>query len=382
LPTEPKGVLTAVDLFAGCGGASLGFRNAGFEVRAAVELDPIAASTYSANHTQVTPLVGDIRQFPASLILQSARLQKGECTVVLGCPPCQGFSTHRLHGSGSDDPRNELVEVFAERVIDVRPLFFVFENVPGLMRQTGSPWPAVRAKLCESGYRVVEDLLNAADYGAPQRRKRLVAVGCRMEGVDPTLPEPTHGKPKPDRPSNGVKHPWLTVRDAIENLKTLANGETSGDPLHYAPKHTDDSLARFAAIPKDGGSRRELPENLKLKCHSDHEGHRDVYGRLWWDKPATTITAGCTQPSKGRFLHPEQDRGLTLREAARLQGFPDSYVFTGSKQEIALQIGNAVPPPLAYAVGLAIRRMLSPVEALSPEERPPQREREVPQPQH
>jgi DNA (cytosine-5)-methyltransferase 1 len=142
---------------------------------------------------------------------------------------------------------------------------------------------------------------------------------------------------------------------AIGDLPKLGNGERSPtDHLHFAPVHSAESLARFAATPKNGGSRQSLPPDLVLACHQSHNGHRDVYGRLRWDRPSGTITAGCTQPSKGRFLHPEQDRGLTLREAARLQGFPDSYRFFGTKQQIALQIGNAVPPPLALSLAQAI----------------------------
>jgi len=169
-------MLTAVDLFSGCGGTTLGLRLAGFDVRAAVELDAKAGETYGANHPDVRLLVGDLREIPPNAILEAARLAGGECSVLVGCPPCQGFSTHRLHDSGSDDPRNDLVGVFADCVVELRPFFFVFENVPGLLRQADSPWADARAELASVGYRIVEGLVNAGDYGVPQRRKRLLAA--------------------------------------------------------------------------------------------------------------------------------------------------------------------------------------------------------------
>lgn len=346
-------------MFAGCGGTTEGLKWAGFHVRAAAEFDSIAASTYAVNHPEVELLEEDLREVSRDTIAKVAGVAVGETAVVVGCPPCQGFSTHRLKDSGAGDPRNELVDVFADHVLALQPPFFVFENVPGLLRQSASPWPVVRDRLEQNGYRVIDGTLESADYGVPQRRKRLVALGCRAGSTGLRLPEPTHADPTRGRPPDPHLLPWRTVRDAIEGLPPPVSDRNGHDPLHYLSRHTDSSLRRFAAIPKDGGSRRDLPRALQLRCHENHNGHRDVYGRLWWDRPATTITSGCTQPSKGRFLHPERDRGLTLREAARLQGFPDHYKFEGTKQQIALQIGNAVPPPLSYAIGLAIRDVLS-----------------------
>ena len=344
---------TVIDLFAGCGGASLGFKDAGFDVRVAVELDPVAGASYQANHPGTRLILEDISNLSADEILQAANLQPGECTVVIGCPPCQGFSTHRLRAAGRNDPRNELVSIFADRILEIRPAFFLFENVPGLLRQHTAPWFEAKARLESGGYRLVERVIEAADYGIPQRRKRLTAIGCRLPSAEIALPPATHADPRKrtDLPA------WRTVEDAIRRFPPLANGERSAtDPLHYAARHDEQSLRRFALIPRDGGSRSSLPAELQLKCHARHNGHKDVYGRLWWKRPASTITGGCTQPSKGRFLHPEQDRGLTLREAAALQGFPDDYIFHGTKQQIALQIGNAIPPPLAKSVAQMIRK--------------------------
>ena len=351
--------LTAIDLFAGPGGASLGFRRAGFDIRAAVEADRTAAESYARNHPDTPLLTDDIRGLWAAQILSAARLEVGECSVVIGCPPCQGFSTQRLRGAGSDDPRNGLVLVFAELINSIRPEFFIFENVPGLLRRADCPWTAAK-RILEQDYRIRERVLNAADYGIPQRRLRLTAIGSRLPVVRVRFPQRTHRDPR----KPGTLPPWKTVRHAIGDLARLENGSGSeADPLHSAPHHRGATLRRFAAIPRDGGSRNSLPEELQLECHRQHDGHRDVYGRLSWDKPAGTITGGCTQPSKGRFLHPEQHRGLTLREAARLQGFPDTYTFSGAKQQIALQIGNAVPPDLAYAVARSVQRARRRLEA-------------------
>lgn len=347
---------TFIDLFAGCGGASLGFKRAGFVLKAAVELDPVGCRSYASNHLETALLINDIRLLSAQDILEKAGLNVGQCTVILGCPPCQGFSRHRLKGSGLDDPRNSLVTVFAEIVSSMHPAFFVFENVPGILKFHESPWYAAKESLTASGYRIVEGIVNAADYGTPQRRRRFTAIGCRLPLVIVDMPpNKTHRDPR----EGGILPPWRTVRDAISDLPPLGNGEQCvNDPLHCASIHSQATLDRIRCIPHDGGSRRSLPSEMQLECHKKHSGHLDVYGRLWWDKVANTITSGCILPSKGRFLHPEQDRGITLREAARLQGFPDDYRFEGNKQQIALQIGNAVPPSLAHVIALRIKEAL------------------------
>lgn len=346
---------TVIDLFAGCGGASLGFKQAGFGLTAAVELNPIASSSYAQNHPEATLLINDLKLLSTHDILEAARLDVGQCTVIMGCPPCQGFSRHRLKGAGLTDPRNSLVAVFAELVSTMLPAFFVFENVPGLLRTGESPWYSAKDRLAEAGYQISEGIINVLDYGVPQRRRRFAAVGCRLSKVDIDLPFKTHRRPTD---TNDLP-PWRTVRDAIGELPPLGNGErSSDDPLHFAAIHRDTTLRRFQCIPHDGGSRSSLPAEMQLKCHREYRGHQDVYGRLYWDRPANTLTGGCIQPSKGRFLHPEQDRALTLREAARLQSFPDDYRFAGNKQQIALQIGNAVPPPLAFAIAVRIKEAL------------------------
>lgn len=349
IPPSLPGLMTAIDLFAGCGGATLGFKAAGFWVAAAVEIDPTSAGTYARNHPEVRVFTDDIRDLDVSTVLSACHLNKGDCGVLIACPPCQGFSTHRRGRGGEEDPRNDLVKVFADWVVAIRPHFFVFENVPEV--KDLNLWIQVKQELEDQDYKIVQGLVEAADYGVPQRRKRFLAIGSRMGNDSLDLPQANFGKFGWATP----KRPWKTVRDAIEDLPVLRSGEIDeADTMHAAPRHTAVSLERFAHIPRDGGSRRDLPEYLELACHQGHDGHKDVYGRLWWDKPSGTITGGCTQPSKGRFLHPQEDRGLTLRESARIQSFPDWYRFKGAKQQIAAQIGNAVPHLLASSVAFSI----------------------------
>jgi len=346
---------TVIDLFAGCGGASLGFKRAGFSILAAVESDDTASSSYTANHPEAVLFTEDIRRLSAYEILCKANTNIGRCTVVIGCPPCQGFSQHRLKGAGLNDPRNSLVNIFAELVSAMFPPFFVFENVPGIIRSAESPWYSAKKMLLDIGYHIAEDIIDAVDYGLPQHRRRFAAVGCRLPTVNIVMPPRTHRPPK----ENSNLPVWRTVRNVISELPPLGNAEVStDDPLHYAPTHKATTLKRFELIPQDGGSRSSLPPEMQLNCHRGYRGHLDVYGRLFWDKPANTLTGGCIQPSKGRFLHPNQNRALSLREAARLQGFPDDYQFKGNKQQIAMQIGNAVPPPLALALALSIKETL------------------------
>ena len=347
--------LTVIDLFAGCGGASLGFKQAGFKILSAVEFDHVAASTYAANNPNTKLFVNDIRYLSAQDILDGANTKVGNCTAVIGCPPCQGFSRHRLKGAGQNDPRNSLPTFFGELISTIRPTCFVFENVPGILQANTSPWYPVRDKLTNAGYKITEGIINAVDYGIPQTRRRFVAIGCRLSEINVTLPLKTHRRPT----EGGSLPPWRTVRNAIGDLSPLENGRhSSDDVLHHAPVHSEPTIRRFQCIPRDGGSRNSLPVEMQLNCHRGYKGHSDVYGRLYWDRPANTLTGGCNQPSKGRYLHPDQDRAITLREAARLQGFPDSFQFIGNKQQVALQVGNALPPPLAFAIASSIKELL------------------------
>lgn len=348
---------TVIDIFAGCGGGTLGFANAGYDVRAAVEIDVMACRSYRLNHPAVDLLERDVRQLTADDILKAAGLRPGDTTVLLGCPPCQGFST--LSRLGADDVRNSLVWRFASLAVEIAPEFVVFENVPGLKGGVGKlRWARAKGLLQRAGYHLVEGIVDAAWYGVPQFRKRLLLIASKTGGSRLFIPEAMYSNPKIAQKEGVI--PWVTIRDAIGTLPPIASGQSDDiDQLHRAPKHKELVLERLRHIPHDGGGRRSLPDNLVLKCHKTCSGHWDVYGRMWWDRPAPTLTTGCTNVTRGRFAHPEQDRAITPREAARLQTFPDWYRFTGSQGDIASQIGNAVPPLLATVIARHILSIMN-----------------------
>jgi len=333
---------TAVDLFCGCGGLTVGLKKAGFRVLGAVDVDPLSVKTYKANHRDVEVWKTDIRDLKPSDLLQKIGLNEGELDLLAGCPPCQGFSTMRtLNGAVSvEDPRNDLLLEFQRFVEALRPRTVMMENVPGLADD--ERFAAFCRKLMKLGYLGDHRILNAAEYGVPQRRRRLIylaGLGMEIPFAD------TAAKMK-------------TVEEAIGGLPKAGQ---SGDPVHDMPENrTPKVLEIIRLIPKDGGSRRDLPDEFQLECHKRCTGFKDVYGRMAWKDVAPTITSGCFNPSKGRFLHPEEDRAITMREAALLQGFPRRYKFptTDNKSAVALLIGNALPPPFIAAHGRSIRRVL------------------------
>lgn len=354
--------LIAVDLFSGCGGVSCGLRQAGFDVRAAVEIDEKAINTYVRNIGNIV-LKKDIREISGKDLMDKASINEDELFLMAGCPPCQGFSSQKREKK-EDDPRNELVFEYIRLIEETRPAFILMENVPGMSRGIGKKiFERATAKL-EKNYYIKYDILNAANYGVPQTRKRLVLHGVRLDLYNKyfkenselifNLPSQTHTKSQNEREINelGLKR-WETVR-VIEDLPEIRAGEEYiGDGIfnHKAQNLRDINIKRIKYIRKHGGTRTCLPEELQLKCHKNHNGHKDVYGIMEWDKPAPTITGGCLCYSKGRFGHPEQNRAISAREAAKLQTFPDDFVFESSLTKTALQIGNAVPVKLARASG-------------------------------
>lgn len=343
---------TLIDLFAGCGGGSLGFTRAGLRAVAAVELDADAAAAYEAN-LGVRPLTKDIRKVSGDELLGAAGLKRGECTLLFGCPPCQSFTDLRrgARSSRRDRARNSLLREYLRLADDVLARHIAFENVPGMLSPRWRPrFEELLEGLSELGYDSVWAVLDAADFGVPQRRRRVLVVASRA--AVPVLPAVTHGD------ASASDHPsWVTVREAIGSLTPLASGEADAtDGYHRARRHSALALRRLRAIP-EGGARADLPEDLQLACHKDHSGHYDIYGRMWWDRPAPTLTSGCTNVTRGRFAHPEQDRAITLREAMELQTFPRSAVLRGSLDEMALQVGNAVPPLFAERVGQTVVAM-------------------------
>lgn len=320
--------LTAIDLFSGCGGMTQGLKEAGFKVLGAVEIDHQSVGTYAANHQEVTVWITDIRELHPWAMMNKLDLAEGDLDLLAGCPPCQGFSTMRtLNGARVvNDPRNDLLADF-QRFVDVlRPKTVMIENVPGLADDR--TFKSFCEFMKEIGYDGDYSILNAVDYGVPQRRRRLIYLAGRAGRIP--FAEPVQD--------------LLTVRDAIGDLPKAG---MSGDPVHDMPeRRTAGVKALICRIPKDGGSRTDLPKEDQLECHKKCDGFKDVYGRMAWGKPAPTITSGCFNPSKGRFLHPEENRAITMREASLLQGFPIDYKFpfTRNKSALAAMIGNALPP--------------------------------------
>ena len=316
----------AIDLFCGCGGLTLGLKQAGFEVIGAVEIDDLAVETYTVNHPEVHVWKRDIQGLTGGWVKRKLGLKKGELDLLAGCPPCQGLSTMRTLNGGKrvNDRRNSLINQFLRFVEELEPKAVMMENVPKLVDH----WlfKGFCKRLEELGYHVNYAVLDAADYGVPQRRKRTILLAGKNGKIN--FAKKTKRK---------------TVADAIKGLPRAGK---SGDPLHDLPERRSEKVKKLIRrIPKDGGSRTDLPKSSQLKCHQRCDGFKDVYGRMAWGKTAPTITSGCTNPSKGRFLHPEENRAITLREAALLQTFPEDYYFPHKKGKgkNALMIGNALP---------------------------------------
>ena len=332
--------LTSIDLFSGLGGTSLGLQGAGFRVVAAVELSPLAAESYKLNLRDVVVWECDIRRVSVRNVMERASLAPGELALLAACPPCQGFSTLRtLNGSRQvDDRRNGLLRDVTRFVRVLRPMTVMTENVPGLAAD--SIFEQFIADLASLGYEVRHEVVDASHYGVPQRRRRLLVVASR-------LGKPPFGERAPER---------TTVREALSGLPAAGS---SGDALHDMPEHRTRRIsAMIRRIPRDGGSRSDLGGEDQLACHTRTDGFRDVYGRMAWDKVAPTITGGCVNPSKGRFLHPDEHRAITLREAAVLQSFPSDYQLSLRKGKYAAaeMIGNALPPEFVRRHALAIKQ--------------------------
>ncbi len=318
----------AIDLFCGCGGLTLGLKQAGFEVIGAVDNDNLAVKTYKVNHPEVHVWERDIQGLTVGWVKRKLQLKKGELDLLAGCPPCQGFSTMRTLNGGYEisDERNDLIYEFLRFARELAPKAVMMENVPGL--QKDKRFKKLCKELESEGYIVNQDVLDAADYGVPQRRRRLILLAGRNGKIEFAK------KAKCKR----------SVFDAIGNLERAGN---SGDKLHDLPERRTEKVKKLIRmIPKNGGSRNDLGKRRQLACHKKCDGFNDVYGRMAWDKVAPTITSGCTNPSKGRFLHPQENRAITLREAALLQTFPKRYYFglDEGKGAGAVMIGNALPP--------------------------------------
>ena len=362
---EQTKTVRLIDLFAGAGGFTLGFRNR-FGSRLSVvwanDFNDYAAATYRANfgdHCTEGDIV-DILEDPQTVI--------PEADIVIGGPPCQGFSL--LNKNREHDPRKELWIPYMDVVRRSGARFFVMENVRQLL---GSPeHEAIEEEAARQGFRTASGVLCAADYGVPQVRYRAVIIGSL--DVNPKLffpPEPTHYNPKqngrPRLPFGHALKPYRTLRDVIADLPEPSTTDVGTLPapldLHFARRPTEKSLARYTVVAQEGMNRfdlQRLAPELTPDCWiRKTKGGTDLFGRLWWDRPAFTIRTEFYKPEKGRYLHPDQHRPITHREAARIQTFSDDFVFKGTKIEIAKQIGNAVPPLLGEAVAGCIDEMLS-----------------------
>ena len=335
----------AIDLFSGCGGTTQGLREAGFSVVGAVEKDSLAVATYRRNHKRVKVWECDICDLDPNTFLRSHGISYGDLDLLVGCPPCQAFSSiRRLNGKRlvRDRANKDLIFEYLRFVEGLAPKVVLIENVPRIVDDYR--FSQVRKRLCALGYIGKPAIFNAAHYGVPQRRRRMIYIASRVGTI-------LYADPVPDKER-------LTVREAIGYLPTPG---CTGDELHDFPELRSERIWNLiTAIPKNGGSRGDLGRKHQLKCHKKCDGFKDVYGRMAWNSVAPTITGGCVNPSKGRFLHPEQDRTITLREAALLQSFPEDYFFSTERGKfgVATMIGNAFPPKLVKHHAICIRKHL------------------------
>lgn len=352
--------IRVVDLFAGAGGLTAGFHDASdrFRTISAVEIDASAASSFEATFGPGIIYNGPIQKWLDSNSTPS------DVDVVVGGPPCQGFST--LGRRDENDERNFLWKQYATALIRMRPRYFVVENVAAFARssQFRDFQEAIRPGGILSGYDFKHQILNAADYGSFQARKRAVLIGHRRDLPFPGFPRPTHSSSSTDDllPYRTVREAFLAIPNKPDMDKHFrantsnGGGEQSYSPreLHWNRDYRPLSLKRFATIPP-GGNRFDLPDELKAPCWRNHStGSGDVMGRLHLDRPSVTIRTEFFKPEKGRYLHPTEPRAITHYEAAVLQGFKDNHRFVGSRTAIARQIGNAVPIPLGRAIALQL----------------------------
>lgn len=343
--SQARNKLKFVDLFCGAGGFTLAGTMVGMQPIFAIENNKYAALTYQREFCRAddgpTLYSDSILSLDPKNLLKAHFEQPGACDLVLGGPPCQGFSTHRINDAGVDDPRNNLILSYFSFVKALKPKAFLMENVPGIL------WPR-HEKFLQEFYGEADKAeydvfpaatLDARDYGVPQRRRRVFFLGVRR-GLDTSKlvwpPKPTHAQ----EPTDGLK-PWLDCSDVF-----VAAPDSDPNDIHM--NHGPVLTELFKATPINGGSRRDT--DRVLKCHEEHDGHKDVYGRIDPSKPAPTMTTACINPSKGRFVHPTKPHGITVREAARIQTFPDDFVFEGGLTAAGQQVGNAVPIELGKAL--------------------------------
>lgn len=370
--------LKVLDLFSGVGGLSYGFaHDENFEIIAANEILPDMAKAYSLNHPNVKMYNCDIKDFGLKNLKEDLNIKQGGVDIIVGGPPCQAFSTvgKRL----IDDPRGKLFQEYYRVLKELDPKIFLFENVKGLLSmQKGELFKTILSLFKSLGYCVKYEVLNSADYGVPQIRERVIIIGTKLNN-EFRFPEKTHTNEKNTLFTKQLK-PYLTLSEAISDLPFINSNEESFEyscepqnefqklmradaPAklieHSAPKNSEKLVKLMECLP-DGGTPRDIPEELRPQS-----GFANTYCRLWWERPATTITRNLSTPSSSRCIHPKAPRPLTTREGARIQCFPDSYIFYGSRSSKNLQIGNAVPTILSIALKESIKQHIQTQKAIN-----------------
>jgi DNA (cytosine-5)-methyltransferase 1 len=341
--------MRAIDYFCGAGGLTRGLLDAGVRVIAGLDLDARCKDTFERNNRGVKFHRADISKIDPTTIWRILGTRRTSDLLFAGCAPCQPFSQHRQRPKRDDDDvqefrrQSKLLGAFAQLVVKMRPGQVLIENVPGLTRVPGfSTYRRFVRTLKQSGYEIAEGVLDAKQFGVPQTRRRFVLIGIRKGKA--TLPKPQFGPDLKD---------YISVEETIAHYPPIKAGERHlFIPNHEAAAISELNLRRISCTPHNGGDRRAWARELVLDCHrGSHSGHTDAYGRMAWNKPAPTLTGRCNSISNGRYGHPCQDRALSLREAASLQTFTDNYVFYGTQQHIARQIGNAVPVMFGRCLG-------------------------------
>lgn len=350
--STPKKII-AVDLFCGAGGLTTGLKAAGIDVVGGVEFDSDAANTYRANHPHSHLFQQDIKSLSGNDILKTLGVAKID--LLAGCPPCQGFSSLTFKNK-KEDPRNFLILEFLRLVRELNPQVIMLENVPGLAKRGLHLFQQFLDGIRAEGYIPDFRVLQVADFGVPQKRRRLVMLAGKNFQIP--IPKPQYA----ENAVGGLKK-WVSLKEAIGNMpkpffvSDLKEKSYASVNWNVARQLSDINLKRLQAL-CPGASRYDIPKNLRPKCHQNsNSGFGNVYGRLKWDEPSVTITRGCITLSMGRFGHPEQDRALSVREAATIQTFPKNYKFAVKNLEKAcLQIGNAFPCLLAKQLGEQVKK--------------------------
>ncbi len=333
------------DFFSGCGGTSSGFQKAGMEIAYALDNDWDSKASFEANFPNAHFDFIDIQKINIKALKTRVELDRPNLVLFSGCAPCQPFTKQNTNKpTKSEDERIPLLSHFANLIENCIPDLVFLENVPGIQKleKDNEPLGNLGKILKKLYYEIASNPIIFANYGVPQTRRRFVLIASRHGKID--LPLETHGQGK-------GKEKYTTVRDWISHLPPIKAGEEDKKVKnHKAARLSKLNLKRIKATPKGGGNR-DWPEHLKLNCHKKHSGFSDVYGRLDWDKTASGLTTRCISYSNGRFGHPEQNRAISIREAACLQTFPEDFIFKGNMGSMARQIGNAVPVLLAERIG-------------------------------